>query len=104
MIDPVKQELVDVLRSACELARRPGNDFTWSTWDDADGAVMEISAYITTIEAGWLPPRMQMAVVFAATGPLQEVGLASGWGEEFRAIVARFEAAEVKVYERSTTR
>lgn len=102
MIDPSKQELVDVLRAACELVRRPGNDFTWSTWADADGAVMELSAYIITIEAGWVPPRMQMAVVFAATGPLHEVGRAGGWLEEFRAIAARFDAAEAKVYDKTT--
>jgi hypothetical protein len=101
MIDAAKQELVAVLRAACELVRRPGNDFTWSTWADADGGVMEISAYITTIEAGWLPPRMQMAVVFAATGPLQEVARASGWIEEFRVIAARFDAAEGNVYDKT---
>jgi len=102
MIDPEKQELVDTLRAACALVRRPGNDFTWSMWDDADGAVMELQAYITTIEAGWMPPRMQMVVVFAATGPLMEVSLASGWTEEFQALAERFDAAEVKVYERTT--
>jgi hypothetical protein len=31
--------------------------------------------------------------LFAPTGPLQEVSLNSGWGAEFLALVARFDAA-----------
>jgi len=98
-MDPGREELVEVLKAARELVRRPDNDFSWSSWDDSDAAVMELSAYITTIEAGWLPPRLQMAVVFAPTGPLGEVAQASGWQQEFLAIAARFDAAEVNVYE-----
>jgi hypothetical protein len=99
MLDDARRELVEVLRAACELVRRPANDFRWSAWDHVDAAVMELSAYITTIEAGWLPPRLQLGVVFAATGPLQEVARASGWQQEFLEIAARFDAAEVKAYE-----
>ncbi|HUJ60410.1 MAG TPA: hypothetical protein VLX92_18035 [Kofleriaceae bacterium] len=94
-----RRELLDVLRQVRAALARPGNDFTWSSWEDAAAATMEVDAYITTLEAGWLPPRMELAVLFAPTGPIQEVSLQSGWSEEFLALSDRFDRAEEKVYE-----
>ncbi|HEX8181606.1 MAG TPA: hypothetical protein VF525_18845 [Pyrinomonadaceae bacterium] len=34
-----------------------------------------------------------MEVLFAPTGPMQEVSLSSGWGEEFLALAERFDEA-----------
>jgi hypothetical protein len=46
--------------------------------------------YIADLTQGVVPP---LSWVFAPTGPLQEVSLRSGWGAEFLAFAARFDAA-----------
>ena len=37
-----------------------------------------------------------MAVLFLPTGPIQEVSLSSGWGDEFVALADRFDAAAAR--------
>jgi hypothetical protein len=45
---------------------------------------------IAALTQGAVP---HLAWLFATTGPLQEVSLRSGWGAEFLALAARFDAA-----------
>jgi hypothetical protein len=80
------------------LLALPGNDFAWSSWADAPAALAELVRHITAIEAGRLPPRLDLAVLFAPTGPIQEVSLSSGWANEFLDVAARFDAAADRVY------
>jgi len=88
--------LIDVLLEARTLLSRPDNDFSRSTWDDAAEAVAEIDAALKRVRADDVAPgRMPIAitVLFAPTGPLQEVALSSGWGDEFLAVADRFDTA-----------
>ena len=85
------ERLVHILASAIELVSLPENDFLWSSWEDADEAIEEISALIGIIEGGVIPPMEKIAVLFAPTGPLQEVSLNSGWGDQFLMIASQFD-------------
>jgi hypothetical protein len=93
-------ELRDVLLDARSLITLPGNCFDWSSWEDADAAVREIDSLVAALEGGRSPSRLSMSVLFAPTGPIQEVSLSSGWAEEFLAIAERFDAAEEAFYRR----
>jgi hypothetical protein len=93
-----RQDLVDVLREARALLALPGNDFAWSSWADAGATLAELDRQIATIESGQLPPRLDLVVLFAPTGPMQEVSLSSGWATEFLAVAARFDAAADRAY------
>lgn len=96
-----RQELVAVLREARSWLALPGNDFVWSSWADAPDALTEVDRRIAAIEAGELPSRLDLAVLFAPTGPVQEVSLSSGWAGEFLALAAKFDAAAERVYGRA---
>ncbi len=85
-----KRQVADVLREASVWLSRPGNDFAWSSWDNAEEALAEISAHIAALDAGKLPPKRDLTVLFAPTGPIQEVSVSSGWGDEFLALAAKF--------------
>src|SRR5262245_41444106 len=93
-----RHELADILRQARELLARPGNDFAWSSWEDTSAALAELDRQIAAVESGQLPPQLDLAVLFGPTGPIQEVSLSSGWGDEFLAVAARFDAAAERVY------
>lgn len=81
--------LTDVLARMRELIAFPGNDFGWSTWDDAGEALEEFDALVAEIGRGGRPHRM--TVLFLPTGPLQELSISSGWGEEYLVLSARFD-------------
>ena len=89
-------ELVAVLVEARTMLSRANNDFAWSTWDDSAQAVRELDTLIGALRAGERPKRLALEVLFAPTGPIQEVSLSSGWADHFLELASRFDAALAK--------
>ncbi len=87
------EELLAVLQRTREALSRPGNDFAWSRWRDAEEAVREVDGMIATLRSGRLPDKLQMQVLFAPTGPIQEVSISSGWDQEFIQLAGDFDSA-----------
>jgi len=92
--------LIAVLQEARTYLARPGNDFAWSTWDAAAEALRELDGLISRLQAHNPPPRSDLDVLFLPTGPIQEVSISSGWGDEFLQLAKRFDAALVGAYGR----
>jgi hypothetical protein len=84
--------LIDVLLEARRLIALPGNDFSWSSFVDRAAALEEIDGGISRLREG-ATDTGDMAVLFLPTGPIQEVSLSSGWGDEFVALADRFDRA-----------
>jgi hypothetical protein len=93
-----KKKLANVLREASGWLSRPDNDFAWSSWNNAEEALAELSTHISTLDAGKLPPKLDLEVLFAPTGPIQEVSVSSGWGNEFLELAGRFEREVKRAY------
>jgi hypothetical protein len=92
---PQLATLRSVLEEARELLAAADNEFTWSSWQDRDDALREIDALLTELRSGTLPSMLALHVLFAPTGPIQEVSLSSGWGNAFIALAERFDDAMV---------
>jgi hypothetical protein len=86
-------ELLSVFVEARRRLAAPDNDFSWSGWDTAEEALGEVDDVIARLEAGQMPAPLQMRVLFAPTGPIQEVSINSGWGDDFLELAAAFDAA-----------
>ncbi|WP_211865219.1 hypothetical protein [Pseudoalteromonas sp. M8] len=67
------EALVHILESVIELVKIPDNDFCWSYWEDSDQAAKEITKLLKMAKSYKLPERVEVSVLFAPTGPLQEV-------------------------------
>lgn len=93
-----RRELADVLREVRALLARPDNDFLWSSWEDAGDALAEVDGLIQALDAGRLPARYEISVLFAPTGPIQETALSSGWGDEFLDVANRCDGAMAIAY------
>jgi hypothetical protein len=91
-------ELIAVLRDARALLSLSGNDFSWSSWEDGPAALAELDRQIAAIESRQLPRRLDLEVLFAPTGPIQEVSLSSGWAVAFLDVAARFDVAVEQAY------
>lgn len=89
----MSEELIDIFLRARDLIARPENDFAWSSWNDAQDAAEELDAIIADLQAGRRPDALTMQVIFAPTGPMQEVSLSSGWGNRFLGLAEEFDAA-----------
>jgi hypothetical protein len=98
MDDPHRRELLDVLRETRAMLARPENEFMWSSWEDADAALAEVDGLIERLEAGGLPYRVAITILYAPTGPIQETAISSGWGDEFLVLADRCDAAVEAVY------
>jgi hypothetical protein len=92
------QKLIAILNEARILIARDGTDFLWSSWIDQEHAVSEIDSVIASLENGFVP---EIGVLFAPTGPIQEVSLSSGWGDEFLELAERFDKEYAIVRNRS---
>jgi hypothetical protein len=86
-------ELLAVFLEARRRLAAPDNDFSWSGWETGDEALREIDDVIAKLQTGQMPAPLQMRVLFAPTGPIQEVSISSGWGDEFLELAAAFDAA-----------
>jgi hypothetical protein len=95
--DP-RESLAKVLRSAAELLSLPDNDFAWSSWADQAAAVAEVEAMLAVVEAGDLPDRTSLSVLFAPTGPIQEVSVNSGWADTFLKLAERYDRAALLLW------
>lgn len=95
---PAVRDLIDVLEAAAELVARPGNRFLWSPWDDAAEARAELRGLIAALRGDARPDRVRYAVVFAPTGPLQELAIDSGWGDAFLVLAERFDRVAGRIW------
>ena len=82
--------LLAVMTELRRLVALPDNDFAWSAWRDQRAALADMDRYMAALTQGAVP---NLSFLFAPTGPLQDVSLRSGWGTEFLALAARFDAA-----------
>ncbi|MCX7358368.1 MAG: hypothetical protein NT015_09545 [Alphaproteobacteria bacterium] len=85
--------LLDIFQRARDLVARPDNDFAWSSWRDAEHALEEIDGIISRLRTGDTPDTFSMSILFAPTGPMQELSMSSGWGNRFLQLASEFDEA-----------
>ena len=88
-----RDTLLDVLQRTRQWLARPDNNFLWSSWKDADDALREIDALIGAFGSATGPDPGQIKVLFAPTGPIQDVSVNSGWGDRFLELSEAVDAA-----------
>lgn len=86
-------ELINILREARGFLQRGEGDYSWSSWEDESAALAELDEIIRNLLIGQAPPTSTLQVLFAPTGPMQEVSLSSGWGNEFVELADRLDQA-----------
>ena len=85
-------DLLAVMLEARRLIALPENDFSWSSFIDQEAALEEIDGFISDLDEG-AANASWIGMLFLPTGPLQEVAISSGWGDEFVALADRFDLA-----------
>ena len=90
---PQVTTLISVLEEARGLLAAADNNFAWSSWRDCNDALDEIDTILSELRSGILPSALTLHVLFAPTGPIQEVSLSSRWGDEYIELAERFDAA-----------
>ena len=97
-----RSDLTAVFLAARECLARPGNDFAWSGWRDTASALHEIDEILAKLRAGEVPDRLRMRVLFAPTGPIQDVSINAGWEGEFLTLSSDFDLALARLNESRT--
>lgn len=86
-------KLTFVFEDTRRLLDAESNDFVWSSWQDRADALREIDEILSALHDGVMPNALTLQVLFAPTGPIQEVSLSSGWGNDFLELARRFDDA-----------
>ena len=89
--------IISLLGRTKLLLARPQNDFSYSSFQNAAEARAEIDALLARVLGGDLDALGELRVLFAPAGPIQEVSLRSGWGDEFMAVAAEFDAIAKRI-------
>jgi hypothetical protein len=92
-MNKARDNLIEVFLNAKSLLALPDNDFSWSSWDNVNDAIIEVDEIIAKLQSGQSPDVLIMKIIFAPTGPMQEVGLSSGWAEPFLKLAEHFDDA-----------
>ena len=79
--------LLKVLRDVRSLLALPNNNFDWSPWGNGAEALRELESIIGRVRLGAPLYIDQIAVLFAPTGPIQEVSLSSGAGRSVVSVI-----------------
>ncbi len=85
--------LVQIFDEIRALLARHDNNFAYSGWEDLAQALTEVDLFRSSLKAKGFIVSPQMALLFLPTGPLQEVSINSGWGDEFLELANRFDQA-----------
>jgi hypothetical protein len=86
-------ELIEILLLARQALAEGDNDFSWSNWESAGDALAEIDRLVAALCGGAIVDRLRLQVLFAATGPICEVALSSGWSDGYLRLAQRFDLA-----------
>jgi hypothetical protein len=84
------EKLISIMEKTRAYLALESNDYSWSSWMNASHALAEIDSILMDLQNGSLP---EMDILFAPTGPIQEVSLSSGRGDEFLDLAGRFDEA-----------
>lgn len=88
-----RSEMLAVLRKTRKALNSPNNKFIFSDWDNHEEAVDEIDEWIRVVSKYLGEDTSQLRVLFAPTGPIQEVSMDSGWAELYLELAKEFEKA-----------
>lgn len=92
------ERLIHILEASIELIALEDNDFCWSGWEGKEDATEELLGLINVLNSGALPEKLKVAVLFAPTGPLQELSLSSGWAQTFLKVADKYDEVEALVW------
>lgn len=74
-------DLINTLEKLLELVQH-SQESAWASME-IDEIQKELGQYIKEIKVGNLKNLKKLQVLFAPTGPIQEISLDNGWGEQF---------------------
>ncbi|MCB9556953.1 MAG: hypothetical protein H6707_12675 [Deltaproteobacteria bacterium] len=86
-----RQQLAEVLAEVRTLVANPNNDFAWSSWVDVADALGELDQLSAALAAGQVA-HAEIRLIFAPTGPLQELSVSSGWSDAYQRLAQRVDA------------
>jgi hypothetical protein len=91
-------EIIDILNEIIRIVRRSEIDVVWSGYDTTDDVLSDLTGHIARLTNNDLSRRKELKILFAPTGPLQEIALSSGWGDQFLSIAERFDQLEFRLF------
>lgn len=87
------REIITILRQTQSYLEHSKNYPEFYSRSDTTHAINDIERQIAIIQKGLLPYQSSLTVMFAPTGPIDEVSVSNGWNSEFQNLGARMNQA-----------
>jgi hypothetical protein len=90
--------IIELLHEIMDILQSPETDFMWAGYDTPDLVVSELGGHLDRLAKEDLSRWRDLEMLFAPTGPFQEISISHGWGHHFLDLAARFDelAGELK--------
>ncbi len=88
-----KKIVIKVLKDVLEFIATGDTDVAWSHYETEEEAVIDLKAHIAKLENDDFSAIEDIKILFAPTGPLQEISLSNGWGNSFLGLAEKFDNA-----------
>lgn len=85
--------VINILEIIKDLINRPEMDIIRSRFDTKDEVINGLDSHIINLKRKDFTEIEDLIILFAPTSDLQEISLASGWGEQFLTLSERFDSA-----------
>lgn len=86
-----QEEIIKIVDTVIEIVTTNEQDIVWSYYDSVSDLVADlndIKKRIGNSEKRW---RIELTLLFAPTGALQEIALSSGWSEKYLKLASRID-------------
>ena len=91
--ESIYQDIIDILDEIIYIIECNDTDVTWSGYDNVDEVIAELNDHKSRLARNDLSGRWRLELIFAPTGPLQEISISSGWDDRFLSLAKRFDDA-----------
>ncbi|MFD1930029.1 MULTISPECIES: hypothetical protein [Nonomuraea] len=96
------EELAQVLDDVLGIVTASEQDTIWAgKWDTGDEMIRELRDHAARLRRGDGSTLGGLEFLFLPTGPLQEVSISSGWGDQFLDLAERFDRARARARHRN---
>ena len=85
--------VINVLRKTKVIIKNTATDVVWSRFENEEEVIAALDDHLEKLLSHDFDEIMDLIMLFAPTGSLQEISISSGWGTEYLALASEFDTA-----------
>ncbi|MCJ7649325.1 MAG: hypothetical protein MUP85_11980 [Candidatus Lokiarchaeota archaeon] len=89
--------VINVLKKTKAIIKNTATDVAWSRFESEEEVIAALDDHIEKLKSHDFDEIMDLIVLFAPTGSLQEISISSGWGDAYIDLASEFDDAIIEL-------